>query len=589
MKIGTSIIVTSVGAVVLAVAVGLVVQRRVIRAQGIELTRDTMRAAVVSAENVRASVSRMNREGAFDREKMLAAYRQSGDLRGSTLYATIPVVAAWKSIEEVAKTQRFDFRVPKNSPRNPKNQPTPEEAEILRLLEAGQTNEYFRVDTAKNEITFARPIVLSQDCLTCHGDPSTSPTGDGKDALGFKLEGWKAGEVHGAFVLKASLDRVDSVVQAGMGTTLIWVVPVAILIGLALYAICRRMIVQRLDQANQALSAISEGNLTFALPPATHDEVGQMMGSLSRMVEKVSGVLTDVAVATGKVTLGSGQMKSTAQQMSDGASEQAAAAEQTTSSMEQMSSSIQQNADNAVQTNRIASAAATEAQASGEAVAQTTAAMKEIAVKINIIEEIARKTDLLALNAAVEAARAGEHGRGFAVVASEVRKLAERSQAAAGEIGKLTGTGVAVADEAGRMIAKLVPNIRKTAELVQEIAAASAEQSAGAGQVNQAVQQLDQVIQRNAASSEELASTAADLAAQAEALQHAISFFKISAAAATRSGVAFSAPDSEEPAQPAAPPAPPARAARAANPGGAVIDLGEKREAPELDPQFTRY
>jgi len=173
-----------------------------------------------------------------------------------------------------------------------------------------------------------------------------------------------------------------------------------------------------------------------------------------------------------------------------------------------------------------------------------------------------------------------------------VRKLAERSQAAAGEIGKLTGTGVAVADEAGRMIAKLVPNIRKTAELVQEIAAASAEQSAGAGQVNQAVQQLDQVIQRNAASSEELASTAADLAAQAEALQQAISFFKIGAGTpSSHHEVSAPAPDLDEPSHPMTPPAPPARSApaRAASPGGAVIDLGEKREAAELDPQFTRY
>jgi methyl-accepting chemotaxis protein len=188
---------------------------------------------------------------------------------------------------------------------------------------------------------------------------------------------------------------------------------------------------------------------------------------------------------------------------------------------------VQQNADNSRQTDKIAMAAAENGKLSGEAVSRTVSAMKEVAQKINIIEEIARKTDLLALNAAVEAARAGEHGRGFAVVASEVRKLAERSQTAAAEISQLTIDGVKTAEGAGELLGKLVPDIRKTAELVREIAAASAEQSTGAGQVNSAIQQLDQVIQQNAASSEEMASTAEELASQAQSLQSAIAFFKL--------------------------------------------------------------
>jgi methyl-accepting chemotaxis protein len=220
-------------------------------------------------------------------------------------------------------------------------------------------------------------------------------------------------------------------------------------------------------------------------------------------------------------------MSSTAQQLSQGATEQGAAAEETTSSMEEMTASVQQNADNARQTDKIASKAAEDAKSTGEAATRNMAAMKQVAEKISIIEEIARKTDLLALNAAVEAARAGEHGKGFAVVASEIRKLAERSQTAAADISALTIDSVKTAEAAGQLLGSLVPDIQKTAELVREIAAASAEQSAGAAQVNKAIQQLDQVIQQNSSASEEMASTAEELSSQAEALQSAVAFFKL--------------------------------------------------------------
>jgi len=195
--------------------------------------------------------------------------------------------------------------------------------------------------------------------------------------------------------------------------------------------------------------------------------------------------------------------------------------------MEEMAASIQQNADNARQTEKLASKAAEDAKASGSAVNKTVQAMKEVAGKISIIEEIARKTDLLALNAAVEAARAGEHGKGFAVVASEVRKLAERSQTAAAEISSLTVDGVRTAEGAGQLLAKLVPDIQKTAELVHEISAASAEQNTGASQINKAIQQLDQVIQQNAAASEQMASSSEELSSQAEMLQSSVGFFKL--------------------------------------------------------------
>ena len=273
--------------------------------------------------------------------------------------------------------------------------------------------------------------------------------------------------------------------------------------------------------------AVAAGDLTQKIDLDQKDEIGQLAKALNEMVTKLSSIVGEVMSAADNVASGSQELSSTAQQMSQGATEQAASAEEISSSMEEMASSIRQNTDNAMQTEKISIKSSVDARDGGKAVVETVAAMKEIATKISIIEEIARQTNLLALNAAIEAARAGEHGKGFAVVASEVRKLAERSQSAAGEISSLSTRSVAIAEQAGDMLTKMVPDIQKTAELVQEITASSKEQDTGAEQINKAIQQLDQVIQQNASASEEMASTSEELSSQAEQLQQSISFFDI--------------------------------------------------------------
>jgi methyl-accepting chemotaxis protein len=296
-------------------------------------------------------------------------------------------------------------------------------------------------------------------------------------------------------------------------------------IGISIWII--RSISDSINQAKTAIKAIAEGDLTISISTDNKDEIGEILVFLHNMVSKLKEVMTTVVTSADNIASASLQMSSTSQEMSQGTQEQAASAEQISSSMEQMAANIQQNTDNAQQTEKIAIKASDEIKDGSTAVNQTVDSMKKIADKIGIIGEIARQTNLLALNAAVEAARAGEHGKGFAVVAAEVRKLAERSQVAAGEINELSISSVSIADKSGRLLEQIVPNIQNTAKLVQEIAASNIEQSSGAEQINNSIQQFNKVIQQNAAGAEEIASSSEELASQADHLRETISFFKI--------------------------------------------------------------
>jgi methyl-accepting chemotaxis protein len=283
-----------------------------------------------------------------------------------------------------------------------------------------------------------------------------------------------------------------------------------------------------LNATARVADAISNGDLTVeAKRQSDKDTLGI---ALQNMLQKLTNIVSEALSASGNVSSGSQELAATSEQLAQGSAEQASSCEEASSSSEEMAANIKQNAANAGETERIARQSAKDAELSGTAVNRAVSAMQTIAEKITIVQEIARQTDLLALNAAVEAARAGEHGKGFAVVASEVRKLAERSQAAAAEIGTLSSDSVKVAQEAGGMLEKLVPDIKRTAELVEEISAACREQDVGSAQINQAIQQLDKVTQQNASASEEMSATAEELANQADRLQETISFFRVETA-----------------------------------------------------------
>jgi len=285
---------------------------------------------------------------------------------------------------------------------------------------------------------------------------------------------------------------------------------------------------------------IAQGDLTVQI--AKRSENDEMMAALSEMIEKLADIASNILSGADNIADASSEMSSAAQEMSQGTSEQASSVEEVTSSIEEMNANIQQNTDNALQTEKIALKSSIDIEQANKAVEITVKAMLEIAEKITIINEIAEKTDILAINAAIEAARAGEQGKGFAVVAAEVRKLAENSQAAAKEIGEVSKRSVEISKNAGILLSRVVPDIQNTTRLVQEIAAASSEQNAGANQIGSAVNMLNSVVQQNAASAEQLSSNSEELASQAEMLKDMMSFFKLNAAKTTRksAGMHFS-------------------------------------------------
>lgn len=359
-------------------------------------------------------------------------------------------------------------------------------------------------------------------------------TAEGVDLLegemgqaGGKLDALTEAQAKAARDEIAAVDKASDAKSETILTRLIAVTIAGVIISI-IAAVWNALIVSRgLSRAVATVRTVAGGDLTQTAEITSKDEIGELLTYLNSMVERLRGVVGDALSASQNVASGSQQLSSGSEQLSQGATEQASSAEEASASMEEMAANIKQNADNAAQTEKIARQSATDAETSGAAVDRAVNAMRTIAEKISIVQEIARQTDLLALNAAVEAARAGEHGKGFAVVASEVRKLAERSQAAAAEISGLSGETVSVATDAGEMLGRLVPDIRKTAELVAEISAACREQDIGAAQINEAIQQLDKVTQQNAGASEEMSATSEELAAQAEELQTSIAFFKV--------------------------------------------------------------
>ncbi len=399
--------------------------------------------------------------------------------------------------------------------------------------EAILSYNFSSLESYVQSIAVGDPDVVSAVVVDKTGNPLThlKPKESGRDkVLEFTHPVTQSNETIGTVTIGISTAHMNRALMRSQVIMLVLSVGTMLLVAFIVYVLFRMLAVRPVERLRSVVESVAHGDLTQAVASGSGDEIGMLFDAMRGMVEKLKSVLLEVRQAADGVASGSREISTSTEQLSLGTSQQAASAEETSSAIEEMNATIRQNAGNALETEQIAQKSANDAAESGKAVVEAVRAMKEIALRITVIEEIARQTNLLALNAAIEAARAGEHGKGFAVVAAEVRKLAERSQHAAAEISQLSSSSVQVAENAGVMLGKLVPDIEKTSHLVQEISASSKEQAGGADQINRSIQDLNRVIQQNAGAAEEIASTAQELASQAVKLIDSIVFFRLAEA-----------------------------------------------------------
>lgn len=490
-KFRSKVVAISLGSALVIILGGLVVERAILREQGIEAVRENMRAAVLGGESAAKALAEMRGLQMFDDSRLAAGIGGKFDYRLAKVYRTIPIVRAANAIREVSARQEYEFRTVARHPRNAANAPKPDEDRILRVLETRELPEYFEVTGSGNEAVYARPIIVTTDCLVCHGDPANSATRNGKDLFGLPMEGWKAGQRHGMFVLKTKLDKVDGAAMAGVGQTFLWLLPVAMGVGIAVWAL--------------------------------------LSGFSRRVVRMVDSMAEDSEIVGSAV----GEISASSEWVAAGAVKQAAAIGQTAVASELATSMTQRNAENARAVAEEVRQVSRAIEEGNVALMDMTVSMDEIrsssdkvAQILRVIDEIAFQTNMLALNAAVEAARAGDAGTGFAVVADEVRRLAGRCTAAARDTAELIETSIETSAAGGSRLGQVTEVIRAITDaaaraktLVDEVTQGSEEQAARIGEVSRALIEMNRVTGNPGVSSEERSEASVLLTARSKAME----------------------------------------------------------------------